>query len=50
MKFVGKCPGNFVDHISMPNFHLSSLDDNTTPLKKILKFVYLTKINKVKTK
>ena len=24
---------NFLDHINMPNFHLSSLDGNTTPKK-----------------
>ena len=38
-KYIGQCLVNFLDHINMPNFHLSSVDGKTTP-KKILKFVY----------
>ena len=33
MKYIGQCLVNYLDHINMPNFPLSSLDNNTTPKK-----------------
>ena len=41
MKFIGQCLVNFLDHINVPNFYLSSLDGNTTTLKKSINLCVL---------
>ena len=48
MKYFGQCLEHFFNHTNMPNFHLSSLDGNTTPKQSISIFVYFELKNKLK--